>query len=133
MKKAFKIITILTMLLLTVFASGCDKSQEEKYTEARNEFVALQEQFTKDFYKIANKPKPTKQERAKNDEEYFNLINNFEKEADKKLQNMAEIAKGKLELTKDLEKLKEEYHKNHDRTFETKEYRKAKLEKLKKK
>ena len=131
MKKAFKIITILTMLLLTVFASGCGKSQEEKYTEARNEFVTLQEQFTNDFYKIANKPKPTKQERAKNDEEYFNLINNFEKEADKKLQNMAEIAKGKLELTKDLTQLKQEYKENNKIHFMLRDLRKEKMKEKK--
>ena len=52
MKKVLKIVAIISMLLLTVFAGGCGKSQEEKYTEARNEFVAMQEQFTKDFYKL---------------------------------------------------------------------------------
>ena len=45
MKKVLKIVAIISMLLLTVFAGGCGKSQEEKYTEARNELVALQEQF----------------------------------------------------------------------------------------
>ena len=45
MKKVLKIVAIISMLLLTVFAGGCGKSQEEKYTEARNEFVAMQQQF----------------------------------------------------------------------------------------
>ena len=132
MKKVLKIVTILSMLLLTVFAGGCGKSQEEKYTEARNEFVALETQYNKEYEVFSNKITKNTSE-IEFIEGSNAIVEKFEKESKKKLETLTELAKGKLELTKDLEKLKEEYHKNHDRTFETKEYRKAKLEKLKKK
>lgn len=132
MKKVLKIVAIISMLLLTVFAGGCGKSQEEKYTEARNEFVALETQYNKEYEVFSNKITKNTSE-IEFIEGSNAIVEKFEKESKKKLETLTELAKGKLELTKDLEKLKEEYHKNHDRTFETKEYRKAKLEKLKKK
>ena len=132
MKKVLKIVAIISMLLLTVFAGGCGKSQEEKYTEARNEFVALEAQYNKDYEMFSNKITKNTSE-IEFIEGSNAIVEKFEKESKKRLETLTELAKGKLELTKDLEKLKEEYHKNHDRTFETKEYRKAKLEKLKKK
>ena len=132
MKKVLKIVAIISMLLLTVFAGGCGKSQEEKYTEARNEFVALEAQYNKDYEMFSNKITKNTSE-IEFIEGSNAIVEKFEKESKKKLETLTELAKGKLELTKDVEKLKEEYHKNHDRTFETKEYRKAKLEKLKKK
>ena len=117
MKKVLKIVAIVSMLLLTVFAGGCGKSQEEKYTEARNEFIALQQQFDKD-YQVYNKKHNTGKNAGKPTlefyEEYVKIVGTFQKEADKKLQNMAELAKGKLELTKDVEQVKQEYHKKYD-------------------
>ena len=117
MKNVLKIVAIISMLLLTVFAGGCGKSQEEKYTEARNEFVALQQQFDKNIKDFENKSISTKKS-ANSDleyfEEYIKLVGNFEKKANEKVQNMTEIAKGKLELTKDVEQVKNEYHKKYD-------------------
>ena len=115
MKKVLKIVAIISMLLLTVFAGGCGKSQEEKYTEARNEFVAMQEQFTKDFYKLANEPAMKNKEEE--NKKYFDLIDGFEKEANKKLKTMEELAKGKLELTKDVNKLKQELKEKNKEPF----------------
>jgi len=132
MKNVLKIVAIVSMLLLTVFAGGCGKSQEEKYTEARNEFLALEANYNKEYEMFSNKITKNTSE-ADFIKGSNAIVEKFEKESKKKLETLTELAKGKLELTKDLEKLKEEYHKNHDRTFETKEYRKAKLEKLKKK
>ena len=117
MKNVLKIIAIVSMLLLTVFAGGCGTSQETKYTEARNEFVALQQQFDKD-YKEHNKKYNTGKNANKITPEYYEsyikIVGNFQNEAEKKFQKMAEIAKGKLELTKDLEQVKQEYHKKYD-------------------
>ena len=132
MKKVLKIVAIISMLLLTVFAGGCGKSQEEKYTEARNEFGALETQYNKEYEVFSNKITKNTSE-IEFIEGSNAIVEKFEKESKKKLETLTELAKGKLELTKDLEKLKEEYHKNHDRTFKTKEYKKEKLEKLKKK
>ena len=84
MKNVLKIVAIISMLLLTVFAGGCGKSQEEKYTEARNEFVALQQQFDKNIKDFENKSISTKKS-ANSDleyfEEYIKLVGNFEKKA----------------------------------------------------
>ena len=112
MKNVLKIITIISMLLLTVFAGGCGKSQDEKYMEARNEFVALQQKFDKE--NAERQKKMDKQPLVEFCESYIKIVGGFQKEADKKLENMAEIAKGKLELTKDLEQVKQEYHKKYD-------------------
>ena len=113
MKNVLKIVAIISMLLLTVFAGGCGKSQEEKYTEARNEFVALQQQFDKDYKEYDKKHIPGKPT-LESYEDYVKIVGNFQKEAEKKLQNMSELAKGKLELTKDVDQMKREYHEKYD-------------------
>ena len=115
MKNVLKIITIISMLLLTVFAGGCGKSQDEKYMEARNEFVALQQKFDKE--NAERQKKMDKMPLVEFCESYIKIVGGFQKEADKKLENMAEIAKGKLELVKDVEQVKRELHKKYDQYF----------------
>ena len=115
MKNVLKIVAIVSMLLLTVFAGGCGQSQDKKYLEARNEFVAMQQQFDK-----ANAERQKlidKQSLAEFTENYVKLVGGFQKESEKKLQSMAELAKGKLELTKDLEQVKENHYKKYSEYF----------------
>ena len=115
MKNVLKIVAIISMLLLTVFAGGCGQSQDKKYLEARNEFVAMQQQFDK-----ANAERQKlidKQSLAEFTENYVKLVGGFQKESEKKLQSMAELAKGKLELTKDLEQVKENHYKKYSEYF----------------
>ena len=115
MKNVLKIVAIVSMLLLTVFAGGCGQSQDKKYLEARNEFVAMQQQFDK-----ANAERQKlidKQSLAEFTENYVKLVGGFQKESEKKLQSMAELAKGKLELTKDLEQVKENHYKKYNEYF----------------
>ena len=115
MKNVLKIVAIISMLLLTVFAGGCGQSQDKKYLEARNEFVAMQQQFDK-----ANAERQKlidKQSLAEFTENYVKLVGGFQKESEKKLQSMAELAKGKLELTKDLEQVKENHYKKYNQYF----------------
>ena len=115
MKNVLKIVAIISMLLLTVFAGGCGQSNDKKYLEARNEFVAMQQQFDK-----ANAERQKlidKQSLAEFTENYVKLVGGFQKESEKKLQSMAELAKGKLELTKDLEQVKENHYKKYSEYF----------------
>ena len=115
MKNVLKIITIISMLLLTVFAGGCGKSQDDKYMEARNEFVAMQQKFDKD--NAERQKLIDKQSLAEFSQNYVKLVGGFQKESEKKLQNLAELAKGKLELTKDVEQIKQNHHKKYDQYF----------------
>ena len=115
MKNVLKIVAIVSMLMLTVFAGGCGQSNDKKYLEARNEFVAMQQQFDK-----ANAERQKlidKQSLAEFTENYVKLVGGFQKESEKKLQSMAELAKGKLELTKDLEQVKENHYKKYNQYF----------------
>ena len=43
-KKIFKIFTIITMLMLAIFTTGCE-SQQEKYTKASNELAEYEVKF----------------------------------------------------------------------------------------
>ena len=115
MKNVLKIVAIISMLLLTVFAGGCGQSQDKKYLEARNEFVAMQQQFDK-----ANAERQKlidKQSLAEFTENYVKLVGGFQKESEKKLQNMANLAKSDLKLTKDLEQVKENHYKKYNEYF----------------
>ena len=131
MKNVLKIVAIVSMLLLTVFAGGCGQSQDKKYLEARNEFVAMQQQFDK-----ANAERQKlidKQSLAEFTENYIKLVGGFQKDSEKKLQNMAELAKGKLELTKDLEQVKQEHKKKFQMYFDMRDDAKEMVKKLQQK
>ena len=120
MKNVLKIVAIISMLLLTVFAGGCGQSQDKKYLEARNEFVAMQQQFDKDMknfekvYIYENKAITAPHEYHVN---YVKLVGNLKNESEKKLQNMANLAKSDLKLTKDLEQVKENHYKKYNQYF----------------
>ena len=110
-KHIFKIFTIIMMLMLAIFTTGCE-SQQEKYTKASNELATYEKEKGEYFFNAINKideimkdkTNGTKQlkELAKLYKEVKNNINEYEKITKEKLENLQKIAKGNPELEKDV-------------------------------
>ena len=118
-KHIFKIFTIIMMLMLAIFTTGCE-SQQEKYTKASNELATYEKEQTKLFYEKLNKM-DNKIAQTKNRNEKVKIINelykdvtedveNLEKNTKEKLENLQKIAKGNPELEKDIRLKWEEYN-----------------------
>lgn len=110
-KHIFKILTIVMMLVLTIFITGCE-SQQEKYTKASNELANYDRQTLQNVMNIINEHEKTLNT-SKNDterrqlllnqmNEFEKLINEYEKNIDEKMENLQKIAKGNSELETDV-------------------------------
>ena len=119
-KNIFKLFTIIMMLMLAIFTTGCE-SQQEKYTKASNELATYEKEQTKLFYEKLNKM-DNKIAQTKNKTEKVKIINemckdafkdveNFEKNTKERLENLQKIAKGDTELEKDVRLKWEEFNK----------------------
>lgn len=119
-KHIFKLFTIITMLMLAIFTTGCE-SQQEKYTKASNELATYEKEQTKLFYEKLNKM-DNKIAQTKNKTEKVKIINemckdafkdidNLEKNTKERLENLQKIAKGDTELEKDVRLKWEEFNK----------------------
>lgn len=108
-KHIFKILTIMMMLVLTVFTTGCE-SQAEKYDKASDEITTYVTQTYKELDEMSNKIAhgddkrlsiETRKEIAKLPEKYIEKADNYEKNIKIKLRNLREIAKGDAGLERD--------------------------------
>ena len=119
-KNIFKLFTIIMMLMLAIFTTGCE-SQQEKYTKASNELATYEKEQTKLFYEKLDKM-DNKIAQTKNKTEKIKILNemwkeatkdvdNFEKNTKEKLENLQKIAKGDPELEKDVRLKWEEFNK----------------------
>ena len=110
-KHIFKIFTIITMLMLAIFTTGCE-SQQDKYIKASNELANYEKEQTKIAYDKLNKAKENIY-KTKNKNEKIKIFNetwkevekdidNLEKNTKEKLENLQKIAKGNPELEKDV-------------------------------
>ena len=120
-KNIFKLFTIIMMLMLTIFTTGCE-SQQEKYTKASNELAAFEKERAEYFFNSKNrfdeisnsKTSETKkiEQGLKLCEEMMKNIEEYEKGLKEKLENLQKIAKGNAELEKDIRLKWEDYNKN---------------------
>ena len=98
-KKIFKIFTIITMLMLAIFTTGCE-SQQDKYIKASNELGNYQKQFLETtLNKLDNAKKINNLEVV---EDVIKSLDTYQKTTKEKLENLQKIAKGNSELEKDI-------------------------------
>ena len=102
-KKIFKIFTIITMLMLAIFTTGCE-SQQDKYIKASNELGKYQTQWLKEFLSEVDKGKKSKDLKTEVEiaEKLINSFDTYQKTTKEKLENLQKIAKGNPELEKDI-------------------------------
>ena len=120
-KHIFKIFTIIMILMLAIFTTGCE-SQQEKYTKASNELAAFEKEKAEYFFNSKNKFDEilnSKTSETNKIEQCIKLlgelhkdIDMYEKESKEKLENLQKIAKGNAELEKDIRLKWEDYNKN---------------------
>lgn len=110
-KKIFKIFTIITMLMLAIFTTGCE-SQQEKYTKACNEMALYERQALEENFTKASKAEKTNNKKImlETAEEMFKNFETYEKTMREKLENLQKIAKGNPELEKDVRLKWEEFN-----------------------
>ena len=109
-KHIFKIFTIMMMLALTIFTTGCE-SQKEKYTKASYDLLNYDREFAKEDNFIWGefaKNKISKEEKIKLAEKNIKMLENYEKDTKEKLEKMEKIAKGNPELEYDVRLKKED-------------------------
>ena len=105
-KKIFKIFTIITMLMLAIFTTGCE-SQQEKYSKASNDLIVYVAKTKEELNAITNKieknEKNTNQkEGIEPTKEYIRKADEFEKNLKEKVENLQKIAKGNPQLENDI-------------------------------
>lgn len=114
-KHIFKIFTIMMMLALTIFTTGCESQQEkqEKYTKACIELEEYHKKVDKDYFKLVDKLIVTKdkEKRVELLKQEVELCKNYEKYINNTLEKMQKIATGNPELEKDIREKRIEYHK----------------------
>ncbi|MBR1721768.1 MAG: hypothetical protein IJ727_04690 [Treponema sp.] len=110
-KKIFKIFTIITMLMLAIFTTGCE-SQQDKYIKASNELGSYQKQFLETtLNKLDNAKKLNNlEEQIKIVEDTIKSLDTYQKTTKEKLENLQKIAKGNSELEKDVRLKWEEFN-----------------------
>ena len=109
-KHIFKIFTIMMMLALTIFTTGCE-SQKEKYTKASYDLLNYDREFAKEnnfIWTEFAKNKISKEEKIKLAEKNIKMLENYEKDTKEKLEKMEKIAKGNPELEYDVRLKKED-------------------------
>ncbi|MBR1661127.1 MAG: hypothetical protein IJ694_02500 [Acidaminococcaceae bacterium] len=106
-KHIFKIFTIMMMLVLTIFTTGCE-SQKEKYTKASYDYINYYEKVDEEIKVLWDKI-AINEERKQNVKETIELCEkavkiceNYEKDTKEKLEKMEKIAKGNPELERDV-------------------------------
>ena len=111
MKNIFKIIAIITTLLIATFTFGCSNPVETQ----QSKYEKLQKQYTEFVQKIANETIAKKQ-KAKTDKEVIQLTKEFiEKWVEKgepMVNELEKIAKGNKELEENAKAERKELEKN---------------------
>ena len=101
-KHIFKIFTIITMLMLAIFTTGCE-SQQEKYIKASNEIATFKKEWYQNSEAKADKIMAIKtNNNAEKIEKCKKYLKQYEKTMKEKLENLQKIAKGNPELEKDV-------------------------------
>ena len=101
-KHIFKIFTIITMLMLAIFTTGCE-SQQEKYIKASNEIATFKKEWYQNSEAKADKIMAKKtNNNAETIEKCKKYLKQYEKTMKEKLENLQKIAKGNPELEKDV-------------------------------
>lgn len=126
-KHIFKTITIIMMLVLTVFTTGCE-SQQEKYTRVSNELDAYKIKTVQNIK--ATLDKLELEGRKSNDTKKLDEMVDFvigtldeaEKHEKECLENLQKIAKGDPELEKDVRKKWDEFNKKRQQLPAFKEF-----------
>ncbi|MBR1721767.1 MAG: hypothetical protein IJ727_04685 [Treponema sp.] len=114
MKHIFKLFTIVMMLMLAIFTTGCE-SQQEKYTKASNELATYEikwfENFKAEHARINAKLDKLKEEGKTGPDPklldemqdvFHKTIDEYDKNVKERLENLQKIAKGDPELEKDV-------------------------------
>ena len=102
-KKIFKIFTVITMLMLAIFTTGCE-SQQEKYTRACNDLASYETKFGEEIFKLANigeSSNMSEKEKVELGKKILEKANKYEKDTREKIENIQKIARGNPELEKD--------------------------------
>ena len=101
-KKIFKIFTIITMLMLAIFTTGCE-SQQEKYTRACNDLASYETKFAEEIfsYKDVLQKNDNEKEKIEVSKKIIEKANKYEKDTREKIENIQKIARGNPELEKD--------------------------------
>ena len=124
-KHIFKIFTIMMMLALTIFTTGCESQQDkqEKYTKACIELEEYHKKVNKDYYKLVDKLIVTKdkEKRIELIKQQIEICKNYEKDINNTLEKMQKMATGNPELEKDIREKRIEYHKTLKNINKTKE------------
>ena len=111
MKNIFKIIAVITTLLIATFTFGCSSPAETQ----QSKYEKLQKQYTEFVQKIANETIAKKQ-KAKTDKEVIQLTKEFiEKWVEKgepMVNELEKIAKGNKELEENAKAERKELEKN---------------------
>ncbi len=115
-KSIFKIFTIIMMLMLSIFTTGCE-SQQEKYTKACNDIATYQREFAQKIVDKVNKydsEVKNKESLEKMVKEINELFDTYEKTLNDKMENLQKIAKGNPELEKDVRIKWDEFNKKRN-------------------
>lgn len=126
-KHIFKIFTIIIMVMLAIFTTGCE-SQQEKYTKASNELADYERKYAEDIG--VKLDKINEEWKKSNDVKKFDelgdlairSIDEFEKNKKEKLENLQKIAKGDPELEKDVRIKWDEFNKKRNEALVTKDF-----------
>lgn len=147
-KKIFKIFTIITMLMLAIFTTGCE-SQQEKYTKASNELAEYEVKFMENLKAKSDKNIKELEELQKSnidktlaerhgaellDKQVDIMDKSFDeylKNVKERLENLQKIAKGNPELEKDVQNKWNKYNKDRKDFSATKMLMRDKIEEIK--
>ena len=117
--KIYKVITIIMILVISIFTFGCGETQEEKYSKLEKKYTITFSANAEKIGKLDNEKLTPKQMWIKMEE----IIDNTKKETEPILKEMEKTAKGNEKL----EKKTKFYKKRYDYTME---YAKKNLENL---
>ena len=126
-KHIFKIFTIITMLMLAIFTTGCE-SQQEKYIKASNEIATFKKEWYQNSEAKADKIMAIKtnnnaekiEKCKKYLKQYDEDCKQYEKTMKEKLENLQKIAKGNPELEKDVRLKWDEFNQANNNSAITK-------------